>query len=776
MERALERQKKARQQAERILEAKSKELYDTTRQLRESNARLENLLNQKTSELEGVFVNILDPYVVMDLDFNILRMNDAAKEYLEFDYETEAVNLGELVHPDFSEYTVRSIKQLYEMGTLKNYHAKIFTARGNEKYVQINASVIYNNNNEAVAAQGIIRDITREQEAADLIQEQKQQLDIIVENSPLGIVLIADGKIIRLNSQFVAMTGYSREEVLHKPITDFALPISYSQAKKLMEQMNSGVIDRFQVDKIFTRKDGTTFHSNTAVSAVRNHEGKIGFLIGVIEDVTKQREAEFKLRASEKRMSSLIENLNTAVLLEDEHRRIALANKRFCQLFDVKGNPDSLKGISCEASASATQALFEDEAGFLPRVQQLLADRKLVQGEELRLKDGRIFERDYIPIIIEDTYMGHLWTYKDVTLRRLHRRQLEIEREKYSSIIANMNLGLLEVDENDHIQLVNQSFCQMSGFREEELLGKEARNVLRVDQPALIEVKNELRKNRLSDSYEVVLKDKQGRVRTWLISGAPRFDENGEFQGTIGIHLDITHLKELEAQKEMLLNDLQHSNRQLQEYAHVVSHDLKSPLRSIHALSTWLMEDYSDKLGDEGLVNLQLLHEKIEGMDRLITDILAYSSIHHNSAAEKTVNLNQVVNSIREIIFIPEHVRVVIMDDLPLISAIPAQMHQLFQNLMSNAVTHIENPEGLVLIGVREVDDFWEFYIRDNGVGIPAEYHEKIFQIFQTVSTHRKGSGIGLSIVKKIVEIYGGRVWLESAPGEGTTFYFTLKK
>jgi signal transduction histidine kinase len=171
-----------------------------------------------------------------------------------------------------------------------------------------------------------------------------------------------------------------------------------------------------------------------------------------------------------------------------------------------------------------------------------------------------------------------------------------------------------------------------------------------------------------------------------------------------------------------------------------------------------------------------MMQEKVEGMDKLIDGILKYSSIKLESLERYPVDLNQVVNDIRDIIYIPEHVSVIIMDTLPTLESDATKMHQLFQNLISNAVINIDKAEGIVGIGVEEDKEFWKFYVRDNGVGIPEEYHEKIFNIFQSIGNAERSTGIGLSIVKKIVDLYQGEIWLESEVGEGTTFYFTLKK
>ncbi len=650
LKKALERQKKARRQAEMILEEKSRELYETSRQLQETNARLENLLSEKTSELEGVFVNIVDPYVVMDLDTNVIRMNSAAVQFLGYDHTKEALNLSTLVHPDYRDYTLDALKQLYSVGTLKNYRARIFLKDGSTRFVQVNSSMIYDKDRNPIAAQGIIRDITGEMEA----QEQ--------------------------------------------------------------------------------------------------------------------------IRASQNRLATLISNLQTGVLLESEDRKISLTNQMFCDLFQIPVSPDQLKGADCSNAAEESKHHFADPEGFVKRIEKVLKSKKLVLSDELKMNDGRILERDYIPIFSDGKYKGHLWTYQDVTLRKNYKKNIEAQKEKYWSIIANMNLGLVEVDNEDIIQLVNQSFCTMSGYSEKELLGSKAADILKVREKNLIQEKGKERLKGRSNSYEIKVLAKSGKEKHWLVSGAPRFDEAGKVIGSIGIHLDITAQKNLEIQKEELLAELEESNKGLQEYAHIVSHDLKSPLRSISALATWLYDDYKDKLDDAGIYNLQMMQEKVEGMDKLIDGILKYSSIKSESLENSPVDLNTVVNEIREIIFIPDHVNVIIMDPLPTLEADATKMHQLFQNLIGNAVTNIDKEEGIVAIGVKEEKDHWEFYIRDNGVGIPEEYHEKIFKIFQSIGNEERSTGIGLSIVKKIIDLYQGEIWLESEVGQGTTFFFTLKK
>ncbi|WP_405398381.1 PAS domain S-box protein [Maribacter sp. Asnod2-G09] len=776
LKKALERQKKARKQAENILEEKSKELYDVTSHLRESNSKLENLLSEKTSELDGIFINIIDPYVVMDLQFNVINMNRSAKEFLQFDHNDKLVNLSQFIHPDFLAYTQESMRSMIEVGSLKNYRAKIILEDKTEKWIQINASLVYDKNQRPIAAQGIIRDITQETEVKRLVAEQKAQLDIIVENSPLGIVLAIDGVILKTNNTFVEMLGYQEGGLKNVSFKSISEPENAADTLNQLDEMCAGKIEKFTEIWKFTRKDGSTLMAKTRISAIHDDHRKKDYQVAIIEDISHQLEADRKLEASQNRLAALISNLQTGVLLEDEEGKIALTNQKFCDLFHIKQSPKKIIGVDCAESEEEYKKYFKSPKNFVSRIEEILAKKETVLADELEMIDGRILARDFIPIDNDGDYKGHLWAYQDITISKNYRKNLENQREKYSSIIANMNLGLVEVDNDDVIQMVNQSFCSMCGFTKEDLIGQIASQTIKFKDGSLIEKKNENRLGGVSESYEVEVYDKNNAIRHWLISGAPRYDDTGAVIGSIGIHLDITNQKLLELQKEKLLKDLENSNQGLQEYAHIVSHDLKSPLRSISALATWLSDDYKDVLDEGGRQNLELMQEKVASMDKLIHGILEYSTANSSDLDDSKVDLNEVINDIGETIYIPEHVKLVIPETLPIIMADRIKVHQVFQNIIGNAVVHIEREVGLVEVLYKDDGEFWQFTISDNGVGIPEEYHKKIFDIFQSIGNNERSTGIGLSIVKKIIDRYQGKVWIDSVVGEGTQFHFTIKK
>ncbi|GAA0738775.1 MULTISPECIES: sensor histidine kinase [Gaetbulibacter] len=232
---------------------------------------------------------------------------------------------------------------------------------------------------------------------------------------------------------------------------------------------------------------------------------------------------------------------------------------------------------------------------------------------------------------------------------------------------------------------------------------------------------------------------------------------------------------EINKQREKLLKELEHQNQELSDYAHMVSHDLKSPLRSIDTLVSWLIEDNKDKLDAHCNSQLNLVRANVEKMDTLINGILQYSTISKSEVEFYDVDLKNLVNELVSVMHLPGNFKVKV-NHLPQIYGDKSRLIQLFQNLIDNAIKYNDKENGFVELGALDKGEHWEFYIKDNGIGIDEQYHDKIFNTFEKLENSVDSTGIGLSIVKKIVEIYGGEIWLTSKLNEGTTFFFTLKK
>ncbi|WP_298884097.1 PAS domain S-box protein [uncultured Polaribacter sp.] len=645
LQRALKREKAARKSAERILEEKSRELYEISQELKD-------LLDEKSSTLKGIFENINDAYVVMDLFGNVLKMNDVAVELFGYDIRKEKFNVTDIIYEKDVEYTYKSFTNLYEKGFFNDFTARIYTKSKDIRWIQINATIVYDKNKKPIAAQGIIRDITKDKESKNLVIEAKN------------------------------------------------------------------------------------------------------------------------------RLSALVLNLNSGIILEDENRKIVLSNTKFCELLNVDAQPHDLIGMDCGVASEMNKVKFKNPDSFVKRMNEIVENKIAVFGDQLEMVDGKILERNYTPIIVEGKINGFLWTFRDVTLEKNYNLSIEAEKEKYSSIIANMNLGLVEINTNEEILMVNQSFIEMSGYAEEDLIGKVEREVFPVENNSNKVDSSDLKINQIGESstYEIKTKSGKGEYRHWLVSNAPNYNIKGEVIGAIGIHLDITELKKLQLQKEKILKELEDRNQELYEYAHIVSHDLKSPLRSIEALVSWIKSDNQDKFDDMTLQNFDLIENTVETMETLISNVLEYSSAGATIAEEEEVDLNNTVNVLKNFLYVPENISINILNKLPIVKGDKTKFQQVFQNFMSNAIKFCDKEVGIIDIDYVDDGEYHQFSIKDNGIGIEEKYHDKIFKVFHSLNKRKDSTGIGLSIIKKIIELYGGRIWLESKPNVGTTFYFTFKK
>jgi PAS domain S-box-containing protein len=732
-------------------------------------------------------------------------------------------------------------------------------------------------------------------------QEELNRLSLVASTNENGVVFTKpDGEIFWCNDAYLKLTGFSKEEVLgNTPVQlgkcDYT---NQEELKKMIIPFLKG--EKFNVELIHGRKDGSYFWTRTKGQPILDSAGNVTQYFAMIEDVTEKKNADFKLIESEDRLSFLILNLQTGIILEDEERKLLLVNKKFCSMFDFAEAPDTLIGLDCSNSVEDSKRFFKNPDLYAERLNSILESNQPIYNEELELVDGRFFERSYIPIFRDGIYKGNLRSYVDITLKKNHQTLLQNEKEKYSSIIANMNLGLVEVDQNESITLVNHSFSEISGYSLEDLIGKNASNLfLNQENKELVVAKNKLRSYGITDSYEVQVKNKKGEDRHWLISGAPNYDINGKATGSIGIHLDITEQKKqeeelyllsliaekninavvisdmegriewvnasfekmsgyskeelvgikpgyilqgketdpetinylknqiskghpfnceiinysksgekywvkiqgqalynkkgeivryfaieenisskkiLENQREELVASLAKTNKELEDYAQIVSHDLKSPLRSIHSLISWIKEDSDKAFSDQTLGYFSMIENKVEKMDHLIEGILTYSKIDKENLTLESVNTHQIIQSIIDIIHIPKHVTIAIKNTLPILMADRYRIQQLFQNIISNAVSYIERNPGYVEIASEEYDNHYVISVKDNGVGIAKEHYEKVFNTFQSYTKSEHSTGLGLAIVKKIIEAYNGQIWIESELGEGSIFFVKLNK
>jgi PAS domain S-box-containing protein len=279
----------------------------------------------------------------------------------------------------------------------------------------------------------------------------------------------------------------------------------------------------------------------------------------------------------------------------------------------------------------------------------------------------------------------------------------------------------------------------------------------------------------------IICHEHTGPAREW--TGSEQ-DFAASAADVISLKLEATERRKAEAALEKLNKELEstvlelsRSNRQLQDFVHVAAHDLKTPVRGIGTLADWLTTDYGHKLDENGRQHIRLLKVRVKRIDGLIDGMLQFSKIVRNRQKERQVNSNALLAQIIADMKVPDNIEITV-DSLPAITCELEHISQVFQNLVSNAVSFMDKPKGLIRVGCIEQGNFWKFYVSDNGPGIEQKHYERIFRIFQTLpkKDEPQTPGIGLAVAKKIVELYAGRIWVESQPGSGSTFFFTFPR
>ncbi len=357
-------------------------------------------------------------------------------------------------------------------------------------------------------------------------------------------------------------------------------------------------------------------------------------------------------------------------------------------------------------------------------------------------------------------------------------------REREASLHGAMDAavdGIITIDHQGIVQSINPAAKRMFGYTADEVIG---RNVsMLMPEPYHSEHDAYLKhylstgeKRIIGIGREVSGKRKNGEVFPLeLAVGETWASGNRIFIGTIR---DITARKNAEQEQTRLMNELRAANEELMNFSYVVSHDLKAPLRGIGSLANWLIEDYASKLDEEGNKHLQMLIGRVRRMDGLIDGILEYSRVGRLRETESELDIEKIVQGTIELLDVQENIEVSVETPLPRLFAEATRIQQTFQNLIGNAVKYMDKPHGEIRIGCHAQGRMWHFYVCDNGPGIEERNFDKIFQLFQTLAPRDRveSTGVGLAIVKKIVEMYGGRIWVESTREKGSCFHFTLPK
>jgi PAS domain S-box-containing protein len=374
-----------------------------------------------------------------------------------------------------------------------------------------------------------------------------------------------------------------------------------------------------------------------------------------------------------------------------------------------------------------------------------------------------------------------LATVHDLRARLGAEQALRDSEARMRAVFETAADGIITIDERGRIERVNPAAERMFGWTEAELAGRNVATLMPSPDRERHDgyLRNYLRTGErriIGKGREVCGLRRDGSIFPLELAVTEmRIGPSCMFTGLVR---DITARKEAERQAALLLQELRAANEELGNFAYVVSHDLKAPLRAIGALADWVATDYADRFDDEGREHMRLLISRVHRMGNLIDGILQYSRLGRDGGTLRTVDLNTAVAEVVDLLAPGPALTVRVAPRLPTVWTEPTRIRQVFHNLISNAIKYMDKPEGVVTVSCDAQADFWRFAVADNGPGIESRHFERIFQLFQTLAPRdrNESTGVGLALVRKIVDMLGGQVWLESTPGAGSTFYFTLPK
>jgi PAS domain S-box-containing protein len=487
-------------------------------------------------------------------------------------------------------------------------------------------------------------------------------------------------------------------------------------------------------------------------------------------------------------MSLLLNNTDESFVLVDTSFRIIIFNKQFQVLYKKYFDINAKQGDSILDYAQSHRR------NIAKQIYEAVFTGEQVQSEiELPLPDDTVnyYSLRYKPAYDENgNLIGAFVTISDITHKKETERIMGEERMLLRTLIDNLPLNVYTKDLNSKKTLANRTDYEYAGFtREEEILGKDdlelfseesARNTIAEDRHIFTTGKSIIGK----EEHHI---RKDGSDIWFLISKIPLKNAEDEITGLLGISYNITRrkeaeksLRESEEKYRTLAEELAASNKELEQFAYVASHDLQEPLRMVSSFLQLLQKKYNDQLDSTALQYITYAVDGADRMKQLIMDLLEYSRVGTNEDKRVKVEMTEVVNHVLETFTakIAESNAVINVKGMPTIKVNKTQITQLVQNLVGNALKYTTSPAPEVEIGCEEKADEWQFWVKDNGIGIERKFYDKVFVIFQRLHNKNEfsGTGIGLAICKKIVERHGGNIWIDSTPGNGSTFFFSIKK
>ncbi|MCX6556916.1 MAG: PAS domain S-box protein [Candidatus Aminicenantes bacterium] len=588
----------------------------------------------------------------------------------------------------------------------------------------------------------------------------------------------AGGKIVQMNHVAEKLTGWPEAEALGQPAGAVFRIINEETGAEVESPvtrvLREGAVVGLANHTMLIARDGTRRPIADSGAPICDAHDKVTGVVMVFRDQTEERTAQKALRNSEENYRNLVENASIGIFrTRIDGSRVLDANPKLCEIL----------GLTREEFVGQPSAIAWAHPEQREDLVRLLREKGTVNNYEidLRTKSGEI--RTVIMSMITYPELGYLeGGMQDITERKLAESKLAAAQQLYRELFENVNIGILRTTPGPEGAFVDLNPAMVKLFEADN------REQLMALHPSKI-YWDESQRKFISDAIvakgtakeEIKFKTLKGKPIWCRITAVKKIDASGQvyFDDTIE---DITERKQFEAALREANENLGNSNKELEQFAYVASHDLQEPLRMVSSYTQLLEQRYKDKLDQDAKDFIGYAVDGANRMQRLIQDLLEYSRVTtrgqppalfdaHDALGEAIKNLQ---------VAIQESGALVTSNDLPMVLGDRTQIVQVFQNLIGNGIK-FQRPDVAPLIHISAEDDLHDnrlrlFKVSDNGIGIEPRHFERLFQIFQRLNSKKEypGTGIGLALCKRIVERHGGRIWVESEPGKGSVFFFTL--
>jgi PAS domain S-box-containing protein len=603
--------------------------------------------------------------------------------------------------------------------------------------------------------------------------ESEKKYRRLIESIQEGIWAIDQaGRTTFVNPSMAEMLGYRVEEMLGKHLFDFIDESKKALARERLQRRRQGIREKVEFE--FRRKDGRPVLVSLQTAPLLDDAGKYAGAFAAMQDITEQKRAEELM----KYQAGLIDSVSDSIYSTDANLKIRSWNRAAEIMYGWKAEEavgkevHELLGIEFPSGNSKEQVLRE-----------LFAEGAW-RGELIhRTKDGT-----RIPVLTSRSVLkssagevtGIVATARDISGRKRAEEALRETRDYLENLIDYANAPIIVWNPRFEITRFNHAFERLTGLEAGQALGRKLDILFPEEsrEESLAHIHNAMAGQRW-EAVEIPILHRDGSVRVVLWNSATLYTPDGsQAVATIAQGQDITERNQAEKELRRRTEELARSNAELEQFAYIASHDLQEPLRMVSSYVQLLASRYQGKLDQDADEFIHYAYDGATRMQRLINDLLTYSRVSTRGSLLEKLDSEAVLAQARENLrlALEENAVSLTHDPLPVVVADRVMLTQVFQNLIDNAVKYRGPEPPRIHVSCRREGEEWIFSVGDNGIGIAPEYHERIFAIFQKLHSKSKypGTGIGLALCKRAVQRMGGRIWVESKAGEGSTFLFSI--